>query len=119
MESKPLQQTRWHLFVVGQAFIERHHAEPAGAAHAHAVALDDDFLQVEHGGDAGGRRCAQALGHREQHDAAVGLGQQAALRHRPARLQGGGQVEPAQQPVVVDVQRHAPVRCAGGQQRGE
>jgi hypothetical protein len=49
-----------------------------------------------------------ALGHGQQHDAAVGLRQQAALGDRPAGAQGRGQVQPAEQAPVGDVQRHAP-----------
>ena len=54
----------------------------------------------------------QPLRHGQQQHAAVGLGQEAALGDRPARAQGGGEIEPAQQATVGDCERQpAQRRC--------
>ena len=49
----------------------------------------------------------QALGHGQQQDGAIAFGQQALLGHGPAGLQGGREVQAAQQTLVADVQGQA------------
>ena len=71
-------------------------------AQGQAFALDLHRAGVQRGGNAGHGASGQALGHRQHHEAAVGLGQQAALGHRTAGLQGGGQVQATEQAVVGD-----------------
>ena len=115
-KSQSIDQCGRHALVVGQAFVERDHTESGGMACGQTVTLEGDFLRVQHGRQprCGGRR--QTLGHGQHHDATIRQRQYALLRDGVPSLQRGGEIEPAQQAFVVDVQRYPPHWGALGQQ---
>jgi hypothetical protein len=113
-KGQPVEQRRRDVLVVRESLVECHHAEAGGVTGREAIAFERDFLRVEHRCHPRRRARRQPLGHRQQHDAAVGKRQHALLRDRPTGLQRGCQIEPSEQSFVVDVQRYTPHRGALG-----
>ena len=72
--------------------------------------------RIEHRGEPRGGAAGHALGHRRDQHAAINVGEQALLGHRPPGRQRGGEIEPAEQAGVGDVQRQPAHRHLGRQQ---
>ncbi len=84
-ECQPLGQDRRRRLLCLLALVERDDADARRVAQRETVALERHLAGVQHRGESGGRGGGQAFRHRRDDDAAVGLGEQAALGHRPAR----------------------------------
>ena len=68
-----------------ESFVQRDHAETRRHPQRKPVALDDRFPRIHRGGDMHGGRGRQPLGHRQHKHAAIGFGQQPALRRPGGR----------------------------------
>ncbi len=106
-DRQPVDQGSGRRRIVTLAFVESDHAEPGRRLQRRAVALEAHLAAVHHRRQPSRHLGRQALGHRHQQNAAIAVGQQAALGDRPTCLQRGGQIEPAQQAAVGDVGGHA------------
>ena len=104
-QRQPLEQRGRGSLVLGAAFVERHHEEARGRPRRDAVALDDHLARVQGRSHARRQQRAGTLGAGNDHQPAVGLGQQAAFGHRPAGAQRRHEIEPAEQAVIVHVHR--------------
>ena len=87
-----LQATRQGGLVV-QGFVQRGHANESGRCAHHAL--------VQHLAQDGGGVVGQSLGHGQEQHRGDGLLQQTRQVHRPSCLQGGAQVQAAQQALGV------------------
>ena len=79
MKGQAVHEAGWGLLAF-DALIQRHNAEPR----VRQPVRRHDSAAVQHRRQSRRRPGRQALGHRQQQHAAVGLGQQAALGDRPA-----------------------------------
>ena len=114
-ERHPLRERRWRPLVRFDPVVQRDHHEPRIATQRHAVAFDNDITGIERRGDPRGGGVGQALGHRQNDRPAIRLGEQADPRHRDAARQCRGQVDPAEQPLVIDMHGNAADRRIVGQ----
>ena len=116
LERQPVEQGRRRTLVLGRALVERHQAESGRRPQCQPVALQQHLARIERARQARCRAGRQPLGHGHQQHTAVGLGQEAAIGNRPPRVQGGGEVETAQQATIRDVERQPTHRRCRRQQ---
>ena len=116
MKGQSVKQRRRHLLVVTGAFVQSHHTDACRSPRGKSIALERHFLRVHHRGKPRRHARRQALGHGQQHHAAVCLRQYALLRNRAPGVERGAQIKAAQQCGVADVQGDTPQRCGLRQQ---
>ena len=93
------------MFIMIDAFVERDKGDARRRRSGNSVPFDNDFAGIQHAGQPR-RQCGrQPFRHRDDQNAAVCLGQQTALQDRTLGLQGRGEVQAAEQPVIRDIQR--------------
>ena len=110
-EGEPVRQPGRDALVGADTLVVSDGGDAGGVAQRETVTLGDDLAAVQGGGDVRGGAGRQALGRGEQDDAAIGLGEHAALRCGGSAGEDRGEIAAAEQTVVPNAERDFTDRC--------
>ena len=119
MEGQAVEKRVRRILLRLNAFIKGNDAKARGCDETQPIALNGDFASIHGGGDMGRGAGRHALRHGSDDHAAVCLCKQSTFGNRSPGVQGGGQIETAQQAALGDVDRKPFQRARRAQVLGE